>query len=330
MKWTILFLCLISTRSFGGPTSSGGGGNFCYLHPGAKPVLLDMVTNQGNVGPENNLPGVRIDPSPGSKFRYLNPVTPVLRARIEMRLQTLAHQMPTLYSMIMSAVDNSWYLATQDSFAGAIGASFTSAHCHAGNTRAAIGFFGGLKFVMIDAWNSASLDTQAYTVIHEAGRLVSLFLRFTMGAKDLQEFVRNAVINPSLLSRNEGLNNSYLNYVGLENHDREQACLHRRLDLLFEKVCAQPLTVTNFRNEVSEARTRQIQRRQARTVELLNDWLDKMALRGLSVAASNVAMTIGDFVLAWSEAAASDNSSNRRKFEAIWESHLKELKGLIP
>lgn len=342
---------LASAQHRNGPTTSGGGGNFCFMANNPKPILLDMVNEQGAIVVDDNLPGGQIEIPKSVRFRVVNPLTASLQDRIQYRLSGLAEKLPELYKIIIRGVQNTWFVATNEKFNVPISPYFPPNPlnlCHAGNTRAVIAFVDGFKITSIPEWNSASLDTQAYTVIHEAGRYAHLFLGFQVQNETLQEFVRNAIFNPDELKKNKELNRAYLKSLGLGDDYQRRVCealpqarrmgLNAKVIRFFDVACNNPLaSAKSLKEEASDGMyalssygTSGIRKQEIEDLHwLMRTVVVHSNLTDLNRAALGISFVAADFLISQTNEIMESRSENGRKLIKLFSDVMDSFKGKV-
>jgi hypothetical protein len=254
---------VFSLAAWCGPTSSGGGGNICYLKAG--PELLDMVrSNQVNARPSRQ-PGLQIR-MPRGQFAPVALLHGPLQTRVNLLVEPLRHRLPRLAEILDLGLRNDWLLAMKMSFGAPLNAALVSPLlCNESNVRAVIGLRAGLKFVSVRDWNQLDLDTQAFLLIHEGWRFAQKVVGMSIDNKTLQDLTYATIVNLDELNKSPEIEAAYLKILDISPQYRDMSC--QRLAVLvknpetrrwpklaflaFNQMCWSPLQLT--RESVSQS-----------------------------------------------------------------------------
>ncbi|MGE0632560.1 MAG: hypothetical protein AB7O96_09145 [Pseudobdellovibrionaceae bacterium] len=261
-----------------GPTSSGGGGNLCYLD---KPELLEL---QGLATFEN--PGTKI-PESNEMLSPIKPLEdPLLLKRINEILKPLRTSYPLVAEVLDFGIKNDWYMTVAERFSTPVEAYLPENHpvCNEKNVRAAIVMIDGMKFVSRPAWNELDLDTQAYLVIHEGWRFAQRALDLPIHNGHLQALTYYTVLFPEFLNSSEDLREILLKFLFLEPEINKRACellneakTNSQTGASFlvplEQICADPLKISS---EILVGPTAELRKLFIRNPELTQDALMKV------------------------------------------------------
>jgi hypothetical protein len=204
----IAVISFLVAPAMGGPTTSGGGANFCYL-PESGPVLLDLVQRRQappslSVSFEQRVPGVKIQRSsrpfePFDPFKgpFEGPSTGALKRRVQAIIHPFVTRYPELGYYLQESINNTWFVAIPQTFTAPVAADFTTQwSCDHKNSRAVIALNGGIKFVSRPAWNALDLDSQAHAIIHEGWRFAQQVIGMPISDQDLQDLTYFSIVDP--------------------------------------------------------------------------------------------------------------------------------------
>lgn len=247
-----------------GPTTSGGGGNICYLNTG--PELLDLVRPERPAVARIRQAGVQIPVVAGRITPFYLDRT-ALEAKLKELMQPLQKRYPGLSKILSFGIVGRPYLSIDETFSEPYKFYLHDPSvCKEKNVRAIIGLTEGLKFVSAPKWNELDLETQAHLIVHEGWRYIQDGTDFKIDDKTLQDLTYGTIFSVDSLNHIQGLTSAYLQWIGMAPDFQARGCQmlrEKHLDsldfkkippttlLALQTVCEKPLEFTRVTVQTS-------------------------------------------------------------------------------